>query len=90
MFLTYVKVLGNYSIPYSILILEFLSLLKWQHDFIKRTLLKNPPKDYAKDLGRQNKQVPGFPWAHCYCHAVEFYEKAGMGVKVGRRSGAGF
>ena len=25
--------------------------------------MKNPPKDYAKDLGRQNKQVPGFPWA---------------------------
>lgn len=70
--------------------LEFISLLKWQHGFIKKTLLKNPPKDYAKDLGRQNKQVPGFPWAHCYCHAVELYEKAGMGVKVGRRSGAGF
>ena len=56
--------------------LEFISLLKWQHGFIKKTLLKNPPKDYAKDLGRQNKQVPGFPWAHCYCHAVELYEKA--------------
>ena len=75
--------------PYSILTLEFLSLLKWQHDFIKRTLLKNPLKRYAKGLGRQNKQVAGLPWARGHCHAVEFYEKAGVGVKVGRRSGAG-
>lgn len=43
-----------------VLAFKFLSLLKWQLDFIKRILLKNAIMCCAKDLGTPTKLMPMF------------------------------